>query len=228
VTGSRPRNSQNQESEAPPSPSDKRRARTILKKLREVHSDARCSLSHDNAFQLIVATLLSAQCTDARVNKVTPALFKKYRTPGALGRAVPEDLEGIIYSTGFYKAKARNLIGLGRKLEEEFGGKVPETMENLLSLPGVARKTANVVLGVSFAKAEGVVVDTHVKRIAKRLGFTRHEAPQKIEKDLMALFPKSTWIDLSHILIYHGRRLCGARKPMCDSCPVNKQCSGPG
>jgi endonuclease-3 len=205
-------------------PAAKRRARAMLKKLRAEHPDAHCALDHASPFQLVVATILSAQCTDERVNKVTPALFRTYRNAKALGNAPDGELEEIIRSTGFFRAKARNLRGLGRTLTERFEGRVPDRMVDLLTLPGVARKTANVVLGVAFEKAEGVVVDTHVRRLATRMGFTQNNAPEKIEQDLMALFPRKDWIDLSHVLIFHGRRICQARKPRCEICPVKGSC----
>jgi len=210
--------------EAGATPAAKRRARAMLKKLRAAHPDAHCALDHGNPFQLVVATILSAQCTDERVNKVTPRLFRKYGSAGALGRAPDGELEEIIRSTGFFRAKSRNLRGLGRTLAERFDGRVPDRMADLLELPGVARKTANVVLGVAFEKAEGVVVDTHVSRLATRMGFTRNTSAEKIEQDLMALFPRKDWIDLSHVLIFHGRRICQARKPRCETCPVKGSC----
>ena len=227
MPGKRPGKTPSNRSVALHSPPKKRRARSMLKKLRTAHPDARCALDHENPFHLLVATVLSAQCTDVRVNKVTPDLFGKYETPGDLGRSKSGEVEALIHSTGFFRAKARNLRGLGRMLDEKHGGKVPDAMEDLIELPGVARKSANVVLGVAFRKAEGVVVDTHVKRLANRMDFTRHEAPEKIERDLMDLFPRSDWIDLSHVLIFHGRRICGARKPKCENCPIRRQCNGP-
>jgi endonuclease-3 len=199
----------------------------MLKKLRAEHPDAHCALVHENPFQLIVATVLSAQCTDERVNKVTPELFKKYGTPEGLGHAPEGELEEIIRSTGFFRAKSRNLRGLGRGLVDNFDGRVPDRMADLLTLPGVARKTANVVLGVAFEKAEGVVVDTHVTRLATRMGFTRNTSAEKIERDLMDLFLRKDWIDLSHVLIFHGRRICQARKPRCQVCPVRQECLYP-
>jgi endonuclease III len=205
-------------------PVDRRRARALLKALRDAHPDATCALEHRDPYQLVVATVLSAQCTDERVNQVTPLLFQRCPDPAALA-AIPEtELQTLIHSTGFFRAKARNLLGLARTVIRRFQGQVPDRMEDLLTLPGVARKTANVVLGVAFGKAEGVVVDTHVKRLARRLGLTSHEAPPKIEQDLMRLFPREDWIDLSHVLIFHGRRFCMARKPRCDECPVQRRC----
>jgi endonuclease-3 len=200
----------------------------MLAKLQAAHPDARCALDHVSPFQLAVATILSAQCTDERVNQVTPALFAAFPTPRALAEAPDGSVEALIHSTGFFRAKARNLRGLGRTLEKRFAGRVPDRMEDLLELPGVARKTANVVLGVAFGKAEGVVVDTHVMRLALRMGFTAHRAPEKIEQDLMALFPRDRWIDLSHVLIFHGRRVCSARKPRCGACPVSRSCPRTG
>jgi endonuclease-3 len=183
-----------------------------------------CALIHRGAFQLLVATILSAQCTDARVNQVTPVLFKKYSTPQALAKARLSDVEGIIRSTGFFHQKAMSIVGSARLLVEKFGGQVPKTMEKLLLCPGVARKTANVVLGTAYGISVGVVVDTHVRRLANRLGLTRQHDPAKIEKDLMVLVPSQDWIWFSHALITHGRKVCGARKPDCPSCVVRTLC----
>ena len=202
----------------------RRRARALLKTLREAHPDARCALDHRDPFQLVVATVLSAQCTDERVNQVTPELFRRCPDPAALAALPETELQTLIHSTGFFRAKARNLLGLARTLVTRFQGQVPDRMEDLLTLPGVARKTANVVLGVAYQKAEGVVVDTHVKRLSRRLGLTTQDAPEKIEQDLMRLFPREDWIDLSHVLIFHGRRFCMARKPQCSDCPVRRRC----
>jgi endonuclease-3 len=181
-------------------------------------------LRHDNPFQLLVATILSAQCTDERVNMVTPTLFAKYPTPADLASSRQSDVEKIIQSTGFFRAKATNLRGMAQVLVQQFGGELPRTLEAMISLPGVGRKTANVVLGTAFGLPTGVVVDTHVKRIARRLGLTKHLDPEKIEQDLASLLPKSEWINFSHRLIHHGRRICNARKPNCPECPLLKLC----
>jgi endonuclease-3 len=199
-------------------------AHEVVQRLRVEYPDAECALVHKNPYELIVATVLSAQCTDEMVNKVTPALFKRYPTPGQLGRARQETVEKLIHSTGFYRNKAKNIRGLGKKLDEEFGGEVPRTMDELLSLPGVARKTANVVLGVAFRIADGIVVDTHVKRITKLLGLTRNTDPVKVEKDLVKLLPQDDWIDISHLLIWHGRKVCIARRPRCEACVLADRC----
>lgn len=193
--------------------------------LLEVHySHARTELKHSDAFELLVATILSAQCTDKRVNEVTPALFKKYPTVNAFAEAAASELESEIRSTGFYRNKAKSIINSSRKIIEEFSGKVPDTMEGLTSLPGVARKTANVVLGNIFGKTEGIVVDTHVLRLSGRLGWTSNKGAEKIEKDLMKIIPEKIWIDLPHQLIMHGRKICKARNPMCGACFLNKLC----
>jgi endonuclease-3 len=181
-------------------------------------------LDHANAYQLIAATILSAQCTDRRVNMVTPALFKKYPTPKALANAKPEALEAIIKTTGFFRAKAKNLIGMATGVTERFGGQIPKTMDELVTLPGVGRKTANVVLGNAFDINEGMVVDTHIGRLARRLGFTRETDPVKVEQVLMKLFPREDWTLLAHLLIFHGRRVCEARRPKCEACVLNDLC----
>jgi endonuclease-3 len=196
----------------------------ILELLGQAYPDAHCALHHTNPFQLLVATILSAQCTDERVNKVTPGLFKKYPTPHDFAALRQEVLEEDIRSTGFFRNKSKSIIGASKKIVAEFGGKVPQTMEELLTLPGVARKTANVVLGTAFGKANGVVVDTHVQRIAQRLDLTKADAPQKIEQDLMRAIPQSKWIDFSHEMIFHGRRCCTARKPNCAACSLETLC----
>jgi len=200
------------------------RARSVLRTLREAYPQARTELSHENAFQLLIATILSAQCTDVRVNMVTRELFAKYPTPAALGAVQQGALEEEIRSTGFYRMKARNVLACCRALVERFGGEVPPRMEDLVTLPGVGRKTANVVLGQAFGITSGVVVDTHVQRLAQRLAFTEEEDPVKIESDLMSVFPEKDWIDVGSILILHGRRTCKARTPDCPSCPVSDRC----
>ncbi|TXT29052.1 MAG: endonuclease III [Planctomycetota bacterium] len=202
----------------------KQRALKIARQLEKTYADAECALKHDNPFQLLAATILSAQCTDERVNMVTPALFTKYPTPAALAASKQADVEKIIQSTGFFRAKATNLRGMAQALVEQFGGELPRTLDEMVSLPGVGRKTANVVLGTAFGLPTGVVVDTHVKRLTRLLGLTKHLDPVKIEHDLAALLPKSEWINFSHRLIHHGRRICNARKPNCPECPLLKLC----
>jgi endonuclease III len=189
------------------------------------HPDAHCELDHKSPFQLIVATALSAQSTDVQVNKVTPGLFKAYPTPQALGSASQEQVEALINRLGMFRQKAKNLIGMAQALVRDHGGQVPPDLAALVKLPGVGRKTANVVLGVAFAAPVGVVVDTHVQRITQRLHWTRHQDPIKIEQDLMRLLPQSEWDRVSHTLIFHGRRVCFARRPACSTCPVNERCA---
>lgn len=201
-----------------------KRIRAILEKLDEAYPAATCALKHDNPFQLLVATILSAQCTDQRVNMVTPALFAKYPTPKDLACANPRELEDEIRTTGFFRNKTKSLIGAGKKISEEFGGKVPQNMVELLSLPGVARKTANVVLGTAYQIASGVVVDTHVQRVTKRLDLTKNTEPKKIEQDLMRVIPQERWILFSHQIIWHGRRVCQARRPRCIECNLERIC----
>ncbi|GIV75697.1 endonuclease III [Litorilinea aerophila] len=196
----------------------------ILERLHQEYPDARCALHHENPLQLLVATILSAQCTDERVNQVTPELFARYPTAEAFAQADLEELEQAVRSTGFYRNKARNIQQACRRIVAEYGGQVPDTMEELLTLPGVARKTANVVLGTAFGIADGIVVDTHVKRLANRLGLTQESNPEKIERDLQALVPREEWIDISHLLIFHGRQVCSARKPRCAACVLNDLC----
>jgi endonuclease-3 len=200
---------------------------SLLRLLKKQYPSADCALSHRNPLELIVATILSAQCTDKRVNLVTPALFKKYRTPGDYANASRAGLESEIRSTGFYRNKAKSIMGMARMLLSDHRGRVPRSMEELLALPGVARKTANVVLGVAFGKAEGIVVDTHVTRLAGRLGLSRQKSPEKIERDLMKIIPRSDWIWFSHALIAHGRAVCRARAPLCPECPVRASCPNP-
>jgi endonuclease-3 len=204
------------------------RALAIAGVLRATHADAHCELRHRNAFELLVATILSAQCTDARVNQVTPELFARYPTPRHLADARPGELESVIRSTGFFNAKAKSLRGASRVLVERFGGEVPRTMDDLLELPGVARKTANVVLGTGHGIASGFVVDTHVHRLARRLGLTAHDDPERIEADLLALFPREEWVFLGHALIFHGRRVCSARAPDCERCTLAELCPSRG
>lgn len=204
------------------------RAETILQLLKKHYPRADCSLDYRNPLELLVATILAAQCTDERVNKVTPELFRRYPDAQAFAKADPEVLQEQIRSTGFFRNKARSIRGAAEKIVEDHNGDVPDTMEELLALPGVARKTANVLLGTAFGKNEGVVVDTHVKRLAGRLKFTTHTDPVKIEKDLMALWPRDDWTFGSHALVHHGRALCAARKPDCPNCPLAKHCPSAG
>jgi len=200
-----------------------RRARQINRILAETYPDAHCELNFENPFQLLIATVLSAQTTDKRVNMTTPALFAKYPTPEDLAAANPEDLEEILKPTGFYRAKTRAVIGLSAAIRDSFGGKVPGRLKDLDSLPGVGRKTANVVLGNAFG-VPGITVDTHFQRLARRFCWTRQDDPDKIEQEVGTLFPKSDWTLLSHHLIWHGRRVCHARRPACGACPVAALC----
>jgi endonuclease-3 len=199
-------------------------ARDVLSRLKRAHPDAHCELDHETPLQLLVATILSAQCTDKRVNMVTPLLFRTFPTAASLADAPPEKVEEIIKSTGFFRNKTKSLIGLGKALVERHRGEVPDSMDALVRLPGVGRKTANVVLGNAFRKNEGIVVDTHVARVSLRLGLTRENDPVKIEQDLMPLFPRDDWALLSHLLIFHGRRVCEARRPKCEICVLNDIC----
>lgn len=200
----------------------------IIKLLKKNYPDAHCALDSDGPFQLTAATILSAQCTDERVNQVTPALFAKYKDPQSLAKADISDVEDLVRTTGFFKNKAKNLIGMAQAVMDRHGGEIPQSMEDLVQLPGVGRKTANVVLGNAFGIGIGVVVDTHVGRLSQRLGWTQYEDPVRIEKDLMGIVPEEDWILISHLLIYHGRQVCKARKPAClncflfDLCPKRK------
>jgi endonuclease-3 len=201
-----------------------REARTTLARLRAAHPEAHCELDHRSPFQLIVATVLSAQTTDVNVNKVTPTLFGRWPTAEALALAPPAEVEKVIGSLGFFRQKTKSIVGLAKRLVEHHGGEVPKSLAELVLLPGVGRKTANVVLGVAFGTPEGVVVDTHVQRISQRLGWTKHGEPEKIEQDLMRLFPREDWDAIGHTLIFHGRRICTARKPACAACAVSDVC----
>jgi endonuclease III len=201
-----------------------KRVATILTKLDEAYPGATCALNHQNAFQLLIATILSAQCTDVRVNQVTEMLFKKYPDPKTFAYATPSELEKEIRPTGFFRNKTKSVMGASKAIIEKFGGQVPRTMEEMLTLPGVARKTANVVLGTAYGIPSGIVVDTHVQRLANRLDLTRNEDPKKIEQDLMQIIPKEKWIEFSHQLIWHGRRVCQARKPKCIECNLESLC----
>jgi endonuclease-3 len=205
-------------------PAKKQRVLEVLTRLKRLYPDATCSLDYETPVQLLVATILSAQCTDERVNKVTPALFARFPTAEALATAAPEELETLVKSTGFYRNKAKNIRAACQKIMAEFDGQVPQRMEELISLPGVARKTANVVMAHAFGINAGVTVDTHVKRLSNRLGFTHHDNPVKIERDLMKLLPQPDWENWSIRLIYHGRAVCMARNPACDRCELADLC----
>ena len=202
----------------------KTRTREIIRRLKRAYPDAKCSLNHSNPFELLVATILSAQCTDERVNIVTADLFRKYKKPEDYLKVSPRELEKDIQSTGFFRNKTKSIQGTSKVLTEEYGGEVPHSMEELLELPGVARKTANVVLGNAFAIKAGVVVDTHVTRLSHRLNFTQQKTAEKIEQDLIPIVPKKDWVIFPHLMIAHGRKICKARNPLCDDCPVEKQC----
>ncbi len=201
------------------------RTAAILKGLDEAYPAVECALTHSSPWELLVATILSAQCTDVRVNLVTPELFRRFPTPQKMAKATLPQLEALIRTTGFFRNKAKSIQGAARKIVADFGGLVPQTLAELVTIPGAARKTANVVLGVAFHKAEGVVVDTHVFRIARRLGLAKGETPQKVEQELMRILPPSRWIDFSHQIIHHGRQVCAARKPKCDHCNLEQVCT---
>jgi endonuclease III len=207
-----------------PDPTNPKRVAAILAKLDETYPQAACELKHANPFQLVVSTILSAQCTDVRVNQVTETLYKKYRDAKAFAYANPTELEQEIRPTGFFRNKTKSVIGASKAIVEKFGGEVPRTMEEMLTLPGVARKTANVVLGTAYGIASGVVVDTHVQRLSNRLELTKNQEPKKIEQDLMRILPQDKWIQFSHQLIWHGRRVCFARKPRCVECNLEPLC----
>jgi len=202
----------------------KERTEKIIKLLKRAHPDAKCALHHSNAFELLIATILSAQCTDERVNKVTADLFRKYRKPEDYLKVPATELQEDIRTTGFFRNKTKSIQGACKILVEEFDDEVPQSMAELLKLPGVARKTANVVLGVAYGKAEGVVVDTHVSRLSHRLKLTKQKDAGKIEKDLMEIVPRKNWIEFAHLLIFHGRRICKARRPLCEQCVVQELC----
>jgi len=204
------------------------RTRRIVSKLKKAYPDAHCELNHANPLQLLIATILSAQCTDERVNKVTPALFARCHTARDYADISPAELEGLIRTTGFFRSKAKSIRGCAAGLVKNHGGEVPETMEHLHSLPGVGRKTANVVLGNAFNLAEGIVVDTHVGRLSRRMGLTRQHDPVKVEQALMKLVPQQDWTLFSHLLIWHGRRRCSARKPDCAHCEISGLCAKRG
>jgi endonuclease-3 len=202
----------------------KARVQVILKTLDKMYPNVTCALIHSSPWELLVATILSAQCTDKRVNEVTPGLFKKYPTPQDLAAVRPEVLANDIRSTGFFNNKAKSIVGAAKKIINEFGGKVPQTLEELITVPGAARKTANVVLGTAYGIASGIVVDTHVQRISRRLDLTKETEPVKIERDLMKIIPQDRWISFSHQIIHHGRALCIARKPRCAECKLSPVC----
>jgi len=204
--------------------SEKPRTKKIIARLRKAYPDAKCSLNHSSPLELLIATILSAQCTDERVNIVTADLFRKYRSCADYIEAPTSELQNDIRTTGFFRNKTKSIQGACKMLNEEFHNEVPKSLEELLKLPGVARKTANVVLGNAFGIASGVVVDTHVSRLSQRLGLTKNRQPEKIERDLVEIVPKRDWIDFSHLLIYHGRKICKARKPLCESCVIEKYC----
>lgn len=209
---------------AGPKGTDAKRVAAILQKLDEAYPTASCELKHGNAFELLISTILSAQCTDVRVNEVTKELFKKYKGPRDFAAANPSELEQEIRPTGFFRNKTKSIMGASKAILENYGGEVPRTMEEILQLPGVARKTANVVLGTAYGIASGIVVDTHVQRLSNRLDLTRNEDPKKIEQDLMKVIPENKWIIFSHQLIWHGRRVCIARKPRCVDCNLERIC----
>jgi endonuclease III len=207
-----------------PAGTNPQRVAAILAKLDEAYPNAICELKHENAFQLLISTILSAQCTDVRVNQVTQELYKKYMKPEDFAYANPAELEKEIRPTGFFRNKTKSIVGASKAIVEKFAGQVPRTMEEILTLPGVARKTGNVVLGTAYGIAVGIVVDTHVIRLSNRLDLTRNEDPRKIEQDLMAIIPQNKWIQFSHQLIWHGRRVCAARKPKCAECNLESLC----
>jgi len=202
----------------------KARTRTIIRRLKRAYPGAKCSLNHSNPFELLIATILSAQCTDERVNIVTADLFRKYTKPEDYLKVSPRELEKDIQSTGFFRNKTKSIQGASKLLSEEYGSQVPHTMDELLELPGVARKTANVVLGNAFGIKAGVVVDTHVTRLSHRLNLTQQKTAEKIEQDLIPIVPKKDWVIFPHLMIYHGRKICEARNPLCAECTIEKQC----
>lgn len=204
--------------------STEKRIKEILLQLHRLYPESRTALYHENPLQILVATILSAQCTDAKVNEITPALFRKYPTARHFAEADPAILEQEIRPTGFFRNKTKNIILAAKKIMRDYDGRVPDTMEDLITLPGVARKTANIVLSSGFNKAEGIAVDTHVKRLSGRLGLSSHKDPDKIEQDLLAIVPKEEWLDFNYMLVNHGRAVCQARKPDCHACPLSHLC----
>jgi len=209
---------------APRGPLAPERVAAILKALDEAYPNAECALTHKTPWELLVATILSAQCTDARVNIVTPELFRRFPTPAAMSKASQPEIEELIRTTGFFHNKAKSILGAAKKITEEFGGQVPQTLAELITIPGAARKTANVVLGVSYGKAEGVVVDTHVFRISRRLELAKSDTAEKVEQELMKVLPRDRWISFSHQVIHHGRQICTARNPKCNQCNLETLC----
>jgi len=204
--------------------SSRKRITEIIRILYREYPDSRTALSFKTPLQILVATILSAQCTDARVNMITPTLFRKYPSASDFARAIPEELQEEIRSTGFFRNKSKNIILAARKIMEDFDGKVPDSMEKLITLPGVARKTANIVLSSGYGRAEGIAVDTHVKRLSRRLGLSQENNPDKIELDLLDLVPKKDWMDFNYVFVHHGRNICQARKPNCPECMLNSLC----
>ncbi|MGB2844237.1 MAG: endonuclease III [Candidatus Aminicenantaceae bacterium] len=202
----------------------KERIGEMIRILRKKYPGSNTALKFDTPLQILVSTILSAQCTDERVNQVTPSLFQKYQTPADFASASQAELEEEIRSTGFYRNKAKNIIGASKKIVEDFGGQIPDNMEDLLTLPGVARKTANIVLSSAFKKAEGIAVDTHVKRLSQRLGLSKEKDPDRIERDLMTIVPREDWIEFNYLLVNHGREICQARKPNCPECKLKHLC----
>ena len=198
--------------------------KVAIEELKEYYPEAMCSLAFKTPFQMAIAVILSAQCTDERVNKITPSLFEKYGTPQAICNMEINDLEKIIYPCGFYKNKAKNIKAMAKEILEKYNGQMPNTMEQLMSLPGVGRKSANVIMLEAFNKPEGIAIDTHAKRIAKRVGFSKETTPEKIEKDILKLIPKEYYKDVNHLLVWHGRKICEARKPKCNECPIKEVC----
>jgi len=211
-----------------PSKDPKIQARQVSRALKQAYPEASCALVHSSSYQLLVATILSAQCTDVRVNMVTPELFRRFADPATLALAEPGELETLIRSTGFFRAKARNLLAMANQVVQRHGGQIPRDLNALTQLAGVGRKTANVVLGTAFGIASGIVVDTHVKRLTSRMGLTTSQSPEQIERDLMRLIPRTQWVDFSHRLIQHGRRVCLARRPRCDACTLASFCPKTG
>lgn len=196
----------------------------IIEKIKAYYPDATCSLDFATPFQMVIAVMLSAQCTDERVNKTTPSLFEKYGTPEGICNMELEELERIIRPCGFYKNKAKNIKAMAKKIQEEYHGEVPQTMEELISLPGVGRKSANVVMLEAFNNPQGIAIDTHAKRIANRVGLSKNTIPEKIEQDILKLIPKEYYRDVNHLLVWHGRKICNARKPKCEECPIREYC----
>jgi len=207
-----------------PEPGTAVHVQLVIERLRQVHPDAHCELNYETPLQLLIAVILSAQCTDVRVNKVTPALFARYQTAADFAGADRSELEELVHPTGFFRQKARFIQECCQRLLHSYGGVIPDNMDDLLTLTGVARKTANVVLGEIYGIAEGITVDTHIKRLSGRLGWSSGSSPQKVEKDLMQIIPKESWIEIAHLLIFHGRRVCDARKPDCPNCTLNDVC----